>query len=199
MISQTGWSARTIVWQAWCRVAAQARSGMTRIDANSLKNLPLAIDACIILKPLAVTATASKPTERSDVPSRLKRINFRSYIKNAFNTRWQSFKLKSSAYSNKWAKDEMLILRWLIVPCIDPLNRGDRTLKNPRAALTLPGGDLILVTVKHYQNPNSTRLTMPRRRSPWPMWAKPLRGLALPALKWLLPMASNNHLRSLVY
>ena len=63
-------------------------------------------------------------------------------------------------------QDELLILRWLIALCIDPLNCGDRALKNPRAALTLPGGDLILVTVKHDQNPNSTLLTMPRRRSP---------------------------------
>jgi hypothetical protein len=49
---------------------------MIKVDANSLKNQPLAIDACIILKPLAVTVTASKPKGRSDVPSIPKRISF---------------------------------------------------------------------------------------------------------------------------
>ena len=112
MITKSGWSAQTTAWQAWCRVAVPAQSGKIRIDANSLKNQPLAIDACIILKPSAVTATASKPRESSDVLSNLKTINFRSYLKNAFNTRWQSFKLKSCAYSNKWAKVTS-DLKWL--------------------------------------------------------------------------------------
>jgi hypothetical protein len=63
------------------------------------------------------------------------------------------------------------------VLCTDWLSRYYHKLKNPRAALTLPGGDLIVAIVKHDQNSNSTRLTMPRRRPLWPMWAKPLRGL----------------------
>ena len=87
MITKSGWSAQTTAWQAWCRVAVPARSGKIRIDANLLKNQPLAIDACIILKPSAVTATASKPKERSNVLSIPKTISFKSYLKNAFNTR----------------------------------------------------------------------------------------------------------------
>ena len=83
MITKSGWSAQTTAWQAWCRVAVPAGSGKIRIDANSLKNQLLAIDACIILKPSAVTATASKPRESSDVPSILKTINFSTLYRSA--------------------------------------------------------------------------------------------------------------------
>lgn len=40
---------------------------------------------------------------------------------------------------------------------------------------------------------NSISYTMPSRNSLWPYWASSKMELAQPALKWLLPMASNNH------
>ena len=135
-IAKSGWSAQITAWQAWCRVAVPAGSGMIRINANLLKNQPSAIDACIILKLSTVTATARRPRESSDVPLIPKRIS------------------ASALY--RFAKS------WI------------SALKNPRAALTLPGGNLIVAIVKHDQNPNLTRLTMPRRHPLWPMWAKPL-------------------------
>ena len=87
MITEFGWSAQTTAWQAWCRVAAPARSGMISADANSPKNQRLAIDACIILKPSAVTATASKPRESSDVISILKTINISALYRSAKSIR----------------------------------------------------------------------------------------------------------------
>ena len=179
-ITKSGWTAWTTARQAWCRFAVQARAGMIRIDANSLKNQQLAIDACIILKPSAVTVTASRPRESSDVPPISKEISFNAFYRSAES--WLS-DIKRSAINP---------FIYFNVHSID--SSASDELKNPRAALTLPGGDLIVAIVKHDQNPNSTHLTIPRRCPLWPMWAKPLVGLALPALKWLLPMASNNHL-----
>ena len=62
-----GWGVWTIAWQAWCRAAVQARFGMINKDANSPKNQQSAIDACIILKPSAVTVTANRPRESLEI------------------------------------------------------------------------------------------------------------------------------------
>ena len=75
-ITKPGWNASTTAWQVWCRAAARARSGMTRVSANSLKNQPSAIDACIILKPSADTVTARRPRESSGVPTVPMQIRF---------------------------------------------------------------------------------------------------------------------------
>jgi hypothetical protein len=125
----------------------QARAGMIRIDANSLKNQQLAIDACIILKPSAVTVTASRPRESSDVPPISKEISFNAFYRSAES--WLS-DIKRSAINP---------FIYFNVHSID--SSASDELKNPRAALTLPGGDLIVAIVKHDQNPNSTHLTIP--------------------------------------
>ena len=61
-----------------------ASSGKIRGDANSLKNQPLAIDACIISKPLAVIATVRRPNGNSDtalIPKRMIASGFYKFIK----------------------------------------------------------------------------------------------------------------------
>ena len=93
-----------------------ASSGKIRGDANSLKNQPLAIDACIISKPSAVIATVRRPNGNSDtalIPKRMIASGFYEFTKHGY-----------------------------------------QTLKNPRAALTPPGGVLIVAIVKQDQNPN---------------------------------------------
>jgi hypothetical protein len=74
--------------------------------------------------------TASRPRESSEIPPISKRISL-----SAFNRSTQS------CLSDVRPIDSS--------PCDE--------LKNPRAALTLPGGDLMVAIVKHDQYPNSTQ------------------------------------------
>ena len=82
-ITKSGWSVSTTAWQVWCRAAARARSGMIRVSANSPKNQPSAIDACITLKPSADTVTARRPRESSGVPTVPMRIRFNALYRSA--------------------------------------------------------------------------------------------------------------------
>ena len=56
-------------------------------------------------------------------------------------------------------------------------------MENPQAALTLPGGDLIVAIVKQDQNSNSTRFNDAPSSSTMADVGKTTKGLALPALK----------------